>query len=102
MIQLTDELYYNNELPFEQQTDKVKEYLNQYYYSNGKLIPPQMLVGNRYDYENGYTLYDEYKRPVEIGVRLGNINIVGYRTYIDASTAWKLHQELITVKINQL
>jgi len=101
MIQLTDSLYYNEELPFDQQPDDVKEFIAQHYYGSCKLLPPPDFEGNRLEHENGYTLFDEFVRPVEACVKLGNLSIIGHRYYVDGSTAWKLHSEEITVKIDE-
>lgn len=101
MIRLADSVFYNPDLPFMQQDDEVKELITQHYYDNARLLPPLGLEGSRYEWDGGYTLYDNYNRPIEVCVQLGSIAITASRVYIDQSSAWRLHQEVITIKISE-
>lgn len=103
MIQLTENMYYNPNLLLEGQEQEVIDYIAEYYGNNAVLIPPDGFSGETYEHQNGYTVYDQFLRPVEVCVRLGNnIEIVANRVYIDNSTAWRLHSETLTVKTNTL
>lgn len=102
MIELTENVYYNPDLPLEGQDQEVIDYISQYYGNNAVLIPPDGFSGGTYEHQNGYTVYDQFMRPVEVCVRHNNISIVASRVYIDNSTAWRLYAETLTIKTNIL
>lgn len=102
MIQLAENIHYNPDLPLEGQEQEVIDYITQYYGNNAVLIPPINFSGGTYEHDNGYTVYDQFLRPIEICVRLNNIDIIASRVYIDNSTAWRLHSESLIVKTHIL
>ncbi len=102
MIQLNNELYYNENLPFDEQADEVKEFIRNYYYDNAQFLPPEgMQPCGIFEFENGSTTYDNFMRPDEVSVKLGKLVITGKRIYQNQSYAWCLHNETITIKIDE-
>lgn len=98
MIQLTDNLQLNPELPLQQQEQEVTDYIYQYYGRHAVLIPPVNFTGGTYKHDHGYTVFDQFLRPIEVCVIHNSFHIIATRIYADSTTAWRLQSELLTIK----
>ena len=110
MIKLTDTLSYDESKTFEEQEQEVKDFINALYYEHAQLDPPADLIeqaitnsgmaSSEVSVELGTctTTFDIYVRPIKIVVTTDNYVIEAIRNYQDASNAWKLANEIITLK----
>lgn len=108
MIQLTGNLTYDPSLPLDEQPEarefildlyarcallELPDYLRRVILKQGYL-PDNAVVR----YGNHTTQFDRYGRPELITLRFDTYTITITRQYQDASTAWKLQKEDITIK----
>jgi len=114
MIRLTETLLYVKSLPFEQQEQDVQDFVRAKYYELALLDPPaeltEIAINNggmanaehTISNENCATTFDLFVRPIHIVVSIDDYCIIGERIYQDASNAWKLHAEILTVNTSTL
>lgn len=110
MIQLSDTLLYDKSKPFEEQDKEVQNFIRDQFYSLAQLNPTDELVQQAVkngglaasevtiESDSCKTTFDIFVRPIFIVVSNVAYTIEATRVYQDASNAWRLHSELLTVK----
>jgi len=111
MIHLTEDIEYNELLPFEEQEQNVKEYINEQFFAKAILEPTvelrnKVITGTVGEADltvegtDTVTVFDKFCRPVYSTVTLPLITIKYEIFYQCANTSWAIERTVITVTIN--
>jgi hypothetical protein len=112
MIQLKDNILFDETKAFKEQTDEVKQAVIGISYSEGLFEPPlemkmrvasSGLIAQEETVSSGnqQTTFDQWARPRVIVIDKGAYSIKVERCYIEQATNWRLDSEQFSVTLKQ-